>query len=284
MFNYFADEKVVSSREEMIRKIEKTTKDVRKDIITMCNAVNSGHPGGSLSATDIVTTLYFAVMNLDPDNPEWKERDRFILSKGHACPVWYSALARRGYFGLEHLNTLRQTGSILQGHPDMKKTPGIDMTTGSLGNGLSIGVGKALATRVLDEDYNVYVMLGDGEIQEGAVWEGAMAAAHYGLDNICAIVDYNGLQVDGSVKDIMSIEPVTDKWRAFGWNVKEIDGHNINEILNGFEWSQKVKGPAVLIAHTIKGKGISYMENQAEWHGKAPNDKELDQGLKELNI
>ncbi|MGE4282443.1 MAG: transketolase [Clostridia bacterium] len=265
-----------------IRYLKQKANVIRKDIIHMTHKAKAGHPGGSLSATDIVAALYFHVMNIDPQNPEWEDRDRFILSKGHACPVWYAALAEKGYFGMEHLDTLRKFHSILQGHPDMRKTPGIDMTSGSLGNGLSLGIGIALAAKRDKRKYNVYVMLGDGEIQEGMVWEAAMSAAHYGVDNIVAIVDYNGLQVDGWTKEVMSVHPIVEKWQAFGWNVIEIDGHNMKEILDAFQVAHKIKGPVAIIANTVKGKGISFMENVAVWHGLAPNDSEAEQAFREL--
>jgi transketolase len=247
---------------------------IRKDIIEMIHSAQSGHPGGSLSAVEIVTALYFFVMNIDPQNPNWETRDRFILSKGHACPVLYAALADRGYFDKRHLATLRRYHSILQGHPDMNKTPGVDMTTGSLGNGLSIGVGMALSSILKNQRYNVYVLLGDGEIQEGMVWEAAMSAAQYNLHNLVAIIDYNGLQINGRVNDIMRIEPLADKWKSFGWYVVEIDGHDIEEILSAFGKANEARSPVVIIANTVKGKGVSFMENDPEWHGRVPNEKE----------
>jgi transketolase len=267
---------------EDIRYLTRKANDIRQDIIRMIHQAKAGHPGGALSAADIVTALYFHVMRINPKNPDWEGRDRFILSKGHACPVWYAALAEKGYFEMKHLDTLRKFHSILQGHPDMKKTPGIDMTSGSLGNGLSIGVGMALAAKRKRQSYNVYVILGDGEVQEGMVWEGAMAGAHYNLDNLTAIVDYNGLQVDGWNKEVMNIYPLVEKWQAFGWSVVEIDGHNMPEILGAFQKAHKIKGPVVIIAHTVKGKGVSFMENACEWHGLAPNDEETAKALQEL--
>lgn len=262
--------------------LKKKANDIRRDIVHMIHKAGAGHPGGSLSAADIVTALYFHVMKVDPKKPDWEDRDRFILSKGHACPVWYAALAEKGYFGMEHLDTLRKFHSILQGHPDMKKTPGIDMTSGSLGNGLSVGIGMALSAKAKKKDYNVYVMLGDGEIQEGMVWEAAMAGAHYNLDNLTAIIDYNGLQVDGWSKDIMSVHPVVEKFEAFGWTVIEINGHDMYEILNAFQQASKVKGPVAIVANTVKGKGISYMENICVWHGLAPCDDEACKAFEEL--
>jgi transketolase len=267
---------------EDIRYLTRKANDIRQDIIRMIHQAKAGHPGGALSATDIVTALYFYVMKVDPQNPDWEERDRFILSKGHACPVWYAALAEKGYFEMKYLDTLRKFHSILQGHPDMKKTPGIDMTSGSLGNGLSLGIGMALAAKCKNLNYNVYVMLGDGEVQEGMVWEGAMSGAHYNLDNLTVIVDYNGLQVDGWNKEVMNIYPLVEKWQAFGWSVVEIDGHNMSEILDAFQKAHKIKGPVVIVAHTVKGKGVSFMENVCEWHGRAPDDKETVKALQEL--
>lgn len=279
---YFKGEKTTLTRQKLVCKLENQANQLRQDILKMIYKAGKGHPGGAFSATEIVTALYFSVMKIEPAKPKWPERDRFILSKGHACPVWYAALARRGFFELSHLDTLRQTHSILQGHPVMTKTPGVDINTGSLGNGLSLGLGMALASRNNGFKYNVYVILGDGEIQEGMVWEAAMAAGHFRPATLFAVVDYNGLQNDGFVKDILGLEPLVDKWRAFGWNVKEIDGHNMNEILNGFAWMQKVGGPAVIIAHTVKGKGVSFMENMVEWHGKTPTKEEFELAMEEL--
>lgn len=281
---YFKGEKTTLTRQKLVCKLENQANQLRQDILKMIYKAGKGHPGGAFSATEIVTALYFSVMKIEPAKPKWPERDRFILSKGHACPVWYAALARRGFFELSHLDTLRQTHSILQGHPVMTKTPGVDINTGSLGNGLSLGLGMALASRNNGFKYNVYVILGDGEIQEGMVWEAAMAAGHFRPANLFAVVDYNGLQNDGFVKDILGLEPLVDKWRAFGWNVKEIDGHNMNEILNGFAWMQKVGGPAVIIAHTVKGKGVSFMENMVEWHGKTPTKEEYELAMEELLV
>jgi transketolase len=256
---------------------------IRCDIIDMIHTANAGHPGGSLSAADIVTALYFRVMTIDPENPQWPERDRFILSKGHACPVWYAALAERGYFDKSHLNTLRRMDSILQGHPDMLKTPGIDMTAGSLGHGLSAGVGMALAGRLQKKDYHVWIVVGDGESQEGSVWEAAMSATKWKLDNLIAILDRNNLQNDSSVDEVMPIEPVSLKWVAFGWNVIEIDGHDMQAVVTALENARDVEGqPTMIIANTVKGKGVSFMENVCEWHGKAPSDDEAVQALEEI--
>jgi len=266
-----------------IEELEAMAVTIRCDIIEMIAAANAGHPGGSLSAADIVTALYFRVMRIDPTKLDWPDRDRFILSKGHACPVWYAALAERGYFDRSHLNTLRQMNSILQGHPDMKRTPGIDMTAGSLGHGLSAGVGIALSGKLRKKDYHVWVVVGDGESQEGSVWEAAMASAKWKLDNLTAILDHNNLQNDDCVADEMPIEPVADKWRAFGWHVMEIDGHNMTEIVEALEDAKTFKGmPTVIIARTIKGKGVSFMENVVDWHGKAPCREEAEQALEEI--
>lgn len=266
-----------------IEELEAMAVTIRCDIIEMIATANAGHPGGSLSAADIVTALYFRVMRIDPTKLDWPDRDRFILSKGHACPVWYAALAERGYFDRSHLNTLRQMNSILQGHPDMKRTPGIDMTAGSLGHGLSAGVGIALSGKLRKKDYHVWVVVGDGESQEGSVWEAAMASAKWKLDNLTAILDHNNLQNDDCVADEMPIEPVADKWRAFGWHVVEIDGHNMTEIVEALEGAKTFKGmPTVIIARTIKGKGVSFMENVVDWHGKAPCREEAEQALEEI--
>lgn len=262
--------------------LEQKAVDIRKDIINMIHYAGAGHPGGALSAADIITALYFHVMNIDPKNPKDEGRDRFVLSKGHACPALYAALAERGFFGMEHLETLRQNDSILQGHPDMNKTPGIDITTGSLGNGLSIGVGMAMLASILDKEYNVYVLMGDGELQEGSIWEAAMAASHHRLKNLIAIVDYNGLQINGWVNNELRIEPLEEKWKAFGWQVIRIDGHSMQEIIHAFSISKKMCGPTVIIADTIKGKGVSFMENVAEWHGKAPNVEQAKTAVFEI--
>ncbi len=273
----------MSSEPMSVEELEKMAVAVRCDIIDMICTASAGHPGGSLSATDVVTALYFRVMRIDPENPSWPDRDRFILSKGHACPVWYAALAERGYFDKSHLKTLRQMGSILQGHPDMNKTPGIDMTAGSLGHGLSAGLGMALSAKLQQKDYHVFVVIGDGESQEGSIWEAAMAAPRFKLDNLTAILDYNHLQNDYSVDDIMPIDPVADKWQAFGWNVIDIDGHDMAQVVQALEEAKSHQGaPTIIVANTVKGKGVSYMENVCEWHGKAPCQEEADQALEEL--
>jgi transketolase len=248
----------------------------------ICTA-KAGHPGGALSSADIVAALYFRVMRIDPQNPTWSERDRFILSKGHACPVWYAALAERGYFDKSHLKTLRSLDSILQGHPDMNKTPGIDMTAGSLGHGLSAGLGMALSAKMQKKDFHVWVIIGDGESQEGSIWEASMAASKWKLDNLTAILDYNHLQNDDSVDALMPIDPPIDKWKAFGWHVVEIDGHNMQEVVSALEAARLFKGmPTMVVANTVKGKGVSYMENVCEWHGKAPDHEQAKLAIGEI--
>ncbi|MBQ1215804.1 MAG: transketolase [Firmicutes bacterium] len=257
--------------------------DIRVDIIREVHAAASGHPGGSLSASDIVTVLYFHEMNIDPADPKKEDRDKFVLSKGHAAPVQYAAMAERGYFPKEELLTLRKLGSRLQGHPSMKMLPGIEMSTGSLGQGVGVAVGMAMANKLDGKDGRVYTLLGDGEIQEGLVWEAAMAAAHYKLDNLCAIVDWNGLQIDGKNEDVMNVKPIDDKFKAFGWNVIEIDGHNLEEIVEAFERARACKGrPTMILAKTHKGYGVSFMTDNAGWHGKAPSDEQAKQAVEEL--
>ncbi len=256
---------------------------IRCDIIEMIHAAGEGHPGGSLSAADLITALYFRVMRLDPARPDWPDRDRFILSKGHACPAWYAALIERGILGREHLTTLRCLGSCLQGHPDMCKTPGIDFTAGSLGHGFSAGLGMALAGRLHKRDYRVWVIIGDGESQEGSIWEAAMAAPNLGLGRLTVIMDRNRIQNDDFVERIMPIEPVADKWRAFGWRVVEIDGHDMAQIVAALEGvDPDAPRPTFILAHTTKGKGVSFMENVPAWHGRAPNDAEAAQALAEI--
>lgn len=267
-----------------VEELEQTAIAVRTNIIHMIYKAQAGHPGGSLSAADIVTALYFRFMNVDPQNPEWIDRDRFILSKGHACPVWYAALAERGFYDKSHLDTLRQLDSILQGHADMKKTPGVDMTVGSLGQGLSAGIGMALGGRLRQKDFHVWVLVGDGESQEGSIWEAAMSGARWELDNLTAIVDKNRIQNDTFVDQIMPIDPLADKWRAFGWHVLEMDGHNMADIVDTLEKALTIKGkPVVIIAHTVKGKGVSFMENVPAWHGKAPNTEQHDIAMGEIS-
>jgi len=271
------------SLEQCVALVQARARQVRRHIVEMVYLAQSGHIGGALSAADIVTALYWDLMRIDPARPDWPDRDRFILSKGHACPVWYANLAMRGYFGLEHLRTLRQFGSILQGHPDMHKTPGVDITTGSLGQGLSLGVGMALHGKLAGKDYRVYVMLGDGEINEGQVWEAAASSAKYKLDNLIAFVDNNRLQMDGLTADVMPMEPIDAKWRAFNWEVARIDGHDVRAILSAVEWAWTVRGrPVCIIADTVKGKGVSFMENQRAWHGEAPNQEQYEQAMAEL--
>ena len=264
-------------------KLAQIAKTLRRHVITSIGRAGSGHPGGSLSAADIVACLYFRVLRHDPHNPHWPDRDRFVLSKGHAAPILYAALAETGYFPVEELLTLRRLDSRLQGHATLKATPGVEMSSGSLGQGLSFGIGIALAGKLDQKDYRVYVLLGDGECEEGQVWEAAMLAAHLGLDNLVAIVDNNGLQIDGTVQEILSLEPLADKWRAFGWDIIEVDGHDFHQLIAAFEQAgQKVGKPTVIIAHTIKGKGVSFMEGNLDFHGRAPNAEELAQALKEL--
>ena len=266
-----------------IGELQAIAKSVRRHIVTMICAAKSGHPGGSLSAVETLVTLYFDVMRHDPANPTWPERDRFILSKGHAAPVLYSVLAECGYTPVETLNTLRSLGSIYQGHPDRRFIPALEASTGSLGVGLSLGLGMAEAARLDASPTRVYVVLGDGEIQEGQIWEAAMYGAFHKVDNICAIVDYNHIQLDGFTKDILDLEPLADKWRAFGWHVVEFDGHDIPAVQAAFAEAAATKGkPTCLLAHTVKGKGVSFMENNPKWHGSAPNPEEVELALKEL--
>lgn len=266
-----------------VDELKEMAKQVRINIVDMIHTAKAGHPGGSLSAADIVTALYFRLMDVDPKNPDWEDRDRFILSKGHACPVWYAALAERGFYDKSHLKTLRKLNSILQGHADMKKTPGIDMTVGSLGQGFSAGIGMALSGKLRKKDYHVWVLIGDGESQEGAVWEAAMAADKWNLDNITAILDLNGIQNDTFVNDVMPLGDVVAKWKAFGWNVLDIDGHDMQQVVDALEKAKTIKGkPTIIVAKTIKGKGVSYMENVPAWHGKAPNDEQFDIAINEI--
>ena len=263
---------------EKLKLLEEKARELRKTVLTMIYEAKSGHPGGSLSAADIVTALYYDELYIDPTNPGLPERDRVILSKGHSCPVIYSVLAMKGYFDYEIIHTLRKMGSILQGHPDMKKVPGIDMTTGSLGQGLSAGVGMAIGLKSDHLKSRVYVILGDGEIQEGQVWEALMLASKYKLDNIVAILDNNNLQIDGTCEEIMPIEPIDKKFEAFGWDVLSIDGHDMEQILNAFYRARLIRDrPVCIIARTVKGKGISFMENQCDWHGTAPNPSQYEE-------
>lgn len=266
-----------------IKDLEEKARLIRIDILKMLTLAGSGHTGGSLSAADIVTALYFYKMRYNPKDPSWRERDRFILSKGHAAPLLYAALSRAGYFNPELLKTLRKIGSPLQGHPSRQSLPGVEVSTGSLGQGLSVANGIALGLRLDGIDSRVYCLLGDGEIQEGQIWEASMTAAHYHLDNICAIVDNNGLQIDGPVKEVMRVDPLPQKWNAFGWHIIETDGHKMGEIITALDEAETIKGkPTVIIAHTVKGKGVSFFEGRVEYHGIAPTQEELTRALKEL--
>jgi transketolase len=266
-----------------IAELEGMAKKLRRHVITMIATTGSGHPGGSLSAADIVTTLYFKIMRHSPHDPQWQDRDRFILSKGHAAPILYAALAESGYFPIAELATLRKLDSRLQGHTDRNLTPGVEMSAGSLGMGLSFGIGVALAAKLDHRDYKTYVLLSDGECDEGQTWEAALSAAQFKLDNLVAIVDRNGIQLSGWTRDIMNLEPFASKWQAFGWHAIDIDGHDFAQILTAFQQASKIKDkPTVIIAHTIKGKGVSFMENNVAFHGKAPTPEEAERALKEL--
>jgi len=264
-------------------ELMKTANEVRKGIVTAVHSAKSGHPGGSLSAADIYTDLYFEEMNIDPKDPKKADRDRFVLSKGHTAPGYYSTLAHRGFFPVEDLTTLRKVGSYLQGHPDMKHIPGVDMSSGSLGQGISAAVGMAISAKLSNDDYRVYTLLGDGEIQEGQVWEASMLAGHRKLDNLVVIVDNNNLQIDGKITDVNSPYPIDKKFEAFNFHVINIDGNDFDQIEAAFKEARKTKGmPTAIIAKTIKGKGVSFMEDQAGWHGKAPNDEQYAQAMEEL--
>ena len=266
-----------------IDELKEISKKIRINIIEQIYNAKSGHPGGSLSSADILTVLYFNEMNINLNEPRYKTRDRFVLSKGHAAPVLYATLAERGFFEKKELFNLRKIDSILQGHPDMNKVPGVDMTTGSLGQGLSVANGMAISAKLDKLDYRVYCLLGDGEIEEGQIWEAAMTSSHYKLDNLCVIVDNNNLQIDGTIDKVMNSYPIDEKFKSFGFNVININGNNIEEILQAFEIARNTKGkPTAIIAKTIKGKGVSYMENQVGWHGKAPNKEEYEEAIKEL--
>ena len=265
------------------KQLMATACKVRMGVIEGTHGAKAGHPGGSLSAADVFTYLYFKEMNIDPKNPKWEERDRFVLSKGHTAPGLYAALAERGFFPVDDLPTLRHIDSYLQGHPNMNTVPGVDMSTGSLGQGISAAAGMALAAKHAGKGCRVYALLGDGEIQEGQVWEAFMLAHHYGLDNLCAVIDNNGLQIDGPVDKVMSPYPIPEKLKAFGWNVVEIDGHDFDQIESAFAQARETKGtPTAIVMKTTKGKGVSFMENQAGWHGKAPNDEEYEKAMAEL--
>lgn len=267
---------------EQIKELEQKARKVRYRIVEMISRAGSGHPGGSLSATDLITALFFTTLRFDPQRPCWPDRDRFHMSKGHCCPLWYAVLAEVGYFSCDTLKTLRKLGSCLQGHPD-KRTKGVEVPSGSLGQGLSVALGMSLAARIDKRNYRVYCLLGDGETQEGNVWEAAMAISHYCCDNLCAILDYNGFQIDGRIGEVMNLEPLIDKWRAFGWHTIDIDGHNIAEILEAYDEAKNIRGkPSIIIARTIKGKGVSFMENVVDFHGRAPSKEETEIALKEL--
>jgi transketolase len=266
------------------RELASKAREIRKHIVRMTGSAGSGHPGGSLSAADILTVLYFHEMRVRPGEPNWPGRDRFVLSKGHAAPALYATLAEAGFFPISDLTGLRQLGSHLQGHPDMRSTPGVEMSTGSLGQGLSAANGMAIAAKMSGADFRVYVLLGDGELEEGQVWEAAMTSAHRKLDNLVAIVDWNGLQIDGPVQEVKSVDRIGERFAAFGWNVLEIDGHSIPDILGAFDDARKAWGkPTVIVARTIKGKGVSFMENQAGWHGTAPKPDQVETAIAELD-
>jgi transketolase len=270
--------------EKRIIELKKQATVIRKHVIEAVYSAKSGHPGGSLSSADILTVLYFDVMRVDVNNPQWEDRDRFVLSKGHCSPVLYGTLAEKGFFPVEEIKKFRQADSFLEGHPSMRYVPGVDMSTGSLGQGISAAVGMALAGKLDKKDYNVYALLGDGELQEGQVWEALMCAAHYKLDNLIAFLDYNGLQIDGKITDVMSPEPVIDKFKAFGWNVIVIDAHDYNQIEEAINEGKNTKGkPTMIVAKSIKGKGVSFMENEADWHGSAPNAEQRDEAIAQLD-
>src|SRR5437868_4103001 len=266
-----------------VEELQAIAKNIRREIVEMITAAKSGHPGGSLSAVEILVTLFFDVMRHDPQNPKWPDRDRFLLSKGHAAPVLYSVMAECGYTPKDQLNTLRKLGSIYQGHPDVRFIPALEASTGSLGEGLSLGIGMALAARLDQSPTRVYVVLGDGESQEGQIWESAMFGGDRAVDNIVAITDFNGIQLDGFVKDIMPLDPLADKWRSFNWHTIEVNGHSIPELQAAFSEARNTKGkPTAIVAHTIKGKGVSFMENNPKFHGTAPTQQEMEKALAEL--
>ena len=266
-----------------LKELSNHATNIRIGAVTAVHSASSGHPGGSLSIAEILSYLYFAELRVKPEDPKWEDRDRLVLSKGHCAPGLYAALAEKGFFPKEELTTFRHIDGRLQGHPDMKGTPGVDMTTGSLGLGISASVGMALSAKIRNKDYRVYAILGDGEIEEGQVWEAAMAAAHYKLDNLCAFIDWNGLQIDGPTAEVMNSAPIEDKFAAFGWNALLINGNDLEEIEKAVECAKATKGkPTAIVCKTIKGKGVSYMENSVGWHGKAPNDAEYEQAMTEL--
>lgn len=272
-------------RAAAIGEVHRAAYQIRKDVVDLVYHGGSGHPGGSMSAADIIATLYWYVLRIDPRDPGWADRDRFVMSKGHSAPILYAALGERGYFDRSHFTTLRQIDSILQGHPCMLKTPGLDMSTGSLGQGLAVAAGMALGARLSGRSFNVYALLSDGEVQEGMVWEAAMAAAHHRIGNLTAIVDRNHLQVDGCTEDVMSIDPVPEKWAAFGWRVRQLDGHDIGALIDAFD--ERLEGadgqPWVLLCETVKGKGVSFMENVTEWHSHTIDDEQRAAALRELD-
>ncbi len=270
------DVPMIDHSEKLVKELNEMARRLRLDVMEMIHRRGAGHPGGSLSIAEIIAALFFHHLRIDPDNPSWKQRDRFILSKGHGCSTLYAALARRGFFPVEELKTWGHIGSRLQGHPDRLKTPGVEMTTGFLGHGLSIGTGLCLAARLQGLNYDTYILLGDGECQAGILWEGAMTAGKYRLSNLTAIMDYNNVQLDGPLHEIMPLEPVVEKWRSFNFRVIQINGHNMREILDALDEAKEIhERPTVIIAHTTKGKGVSFMENKAAWHGRAPNDEEF---------
>lgn len=271
----------VAEQANIMEGLKAKAVEIRKHILTMTNAAGSGHPGGSLSAVEILVALYFSKLHHNPSQPQWEDRDRLIISKGHASPVVYAVLAEAGYFPKEELATFRKLGTRLQGHVH-RKVPGVELNTGSLGQGLSVANGMAIAARLKAKKHKVYCLLGDGEIQEGSVWEAAMSAAHYKLNNVCAIVDYNKVQENGLVKEIMNLEPLVEKWKSFGWDIVEVDGHNLEELMHAFDQFSSATKPYAVIAHTVKGKGVSFMEGACKWHGKAPNKDEMNAALKEL--
>ena len=266
-----------------VKELEEKARIIRKDIIEQVYLAGSGHPGGSLSIADIIAVLYFDELNINPKNPTWEDRDRMILSKGHCAPALYAALSERGYFPKENLKSFRKIESNLQGHPNMNEIPGVDMSTGSLGQGFSIANGIAISAKMDKKDYRVYTILGDGEIEEGQIWEAAMAANKYKLDNLCVIIDNNNLQIDGTIEEVMSSYPIDKKFESFGFNVINIDGNNMEQIKLAFSKAEQTKGkPTCIVANTIKGKGVSFMENKVEWHGKAPNEEQYNQAIQEL--
>jgi transketolase len=274
---------LASCEQQALKTLAGQATVLRRHVIQMLGESGSGHPGGSLSATDIMTVLYWHEMKIDPSRPDWPERDRFVLSKGHAAPILYACLAEKGFFPVDELMTLRKLGSHLQGHPDSTKTPGVEVPTGSLGQGLSMANGMALAAKMDGRDYRVYCLLGDGEVEEGMVWEAVMTSAHYKLDNLVAIVDNNNLQIDGDVREVMGIQDLAQRFRSFGWSALEIDGHDYRQIISALQLARGTKGkPTAIVAHTVKGKGVSFMENQVGWHGSAPSQEQVQTALAEL--